>query len=519
MRRCFFRILLFVFFAFFTSSVSAAIPEPTPFVRVHIVNPRLTPVQMEDVCRADCNGNACVKSLCTPDRANLNFGVKQNTSGYSTKGVRISKRNSNGQNTTVVGITPEPAGTHIQGCRGSFGGSCYVWPIWNTGKRAVTFVVKNSDSNNPTNTPTPPPSTPTPYLEIKVVNPQLTPVRMKSICSSRCNSNNCDNSFCDSNKAAKIFDKSPTKNAFDRYGARISKKDMQDKNMVVVEVEASNSDQGKLDKCGSDVTGFCYTWPNWNTGKREVTFKVALSTNPTLTPTATPLPGATNTPTPTRTPTPSVTATPGPSLTPTPTATSGPSQTPTPTVTIAPNAARFRFKIKLADLPLAVDHINAEDVHVTVHDGPTLVQMVNGALLRGGDYYVSGDIMLNIPASKTYTISVKTRTTTGQTFANVNLTQGELRDCSGITLDNNCGELVTVTNADRMLYSGDSDGFDNASGSYNKVDSADLQTLVTYFNQAASSLNQSYGVDFNMDGQVNISDLEILARNYGKMGN
>ncbi|OGK27766.1 hypothetical protein A3C28_03890 [Candidatus Roizmanbacteria bacterium RIFCSPHIGHO2_02_FULL_39_9] len=506
MRKWYFSLLFFLLFAFFASPVSAAIPEPTPFVRVHIVNPQLTPVQMEDVCRADCKGNACIKSLCTPDRANLNFGVKQNTSGYSTKGVRISKRNSNGQNSTVVGITPQPAGTHIQGCRGSFAGSCYVWPNWNTGKRAVTFVVKNTDTSNPTNTPTPPLSTPTPYLEIKVVNPQLTPVRMKSICSSRCNNNNCDNSFCDSNKDAKIFAKSPTKNGFDRYGARISKKNSADKNMVIVEVEASNSNQGKLDKCGSDVSGFCYTWSNWNTGKREITFKVGLSSvTPTLTIT------------PTGTPTPTVTMTPGPSSTPTPSLTAGPSPTTTPSTTPAPDAARFRFKIKLADLPIAVDHINAEDVLIEVLDGPTLVQAVNRALTRGGDYYISGDMMLNIPVSKTYTISVKVKTTTRQTFANVNLIQGELRDCSGVTLDNNCGELVGVTNADRALYSGDSDGFNNESGSYNKIDSADLQVLITYYNQTAST-DASRAVDFNMDGQIDINDFEILAKNYGLQG-
>ncbi|OGK43823.1 hypothetical protein A3B40_01100 [Candidatus Roizmanbacteria bacterium RIFCSPLOWO2_01_FULL_37_16] len=65
---------------------------------------------------------------------------------------------------------------------------------------------------------------------------------------------------------------------------------------------------------------------------------------------------------------------------------------------------------------------------------------------------------------------------------------------------------------------GDSDGFQTQSGSFNKIDSADLQVLSSQFNTQPPPTTGSSS-DFNLDSQVNILDLEILGRSYGISGN
>ena len=96
----------------------------------------------------------------------------------------------------------------------------------------------------------------------------------------------------------------------------------------------------------------------------------------------------------------------------------------------------------------------------------------------------------------------------------VYLTSSQSLDCS-VASDSSCGELISARD-NKQLLSGDSDEFNTASGSYNKVDSADLQILNTYFNQPATG--PAISADFNLDGSVDISDLEILGKNYSSVG-
>ncbi|MBI2641189.1 hypothetical protein HYW87_01170 [Candidatus Roizmanbacteria bacterium] len=106
---------------------------------------------------------------------------------------------------------------------------------------------------------------------------------------------------------------------------------------------------------------------------------------------------------------------------------------------------------------------------------------------------------------------MKAGPTLKRSFANVVLTQGQTFDCLVVS-NTFCGELITLRDS-KLLFSGDADRFNTSSGSYNKVDSADLQVLVSEFNTSGTKRS-----DFNLDGRVNISDLDILGRNYGKQG-
>ena len=153
---------------------------------------------------------------------------------------------------------------------------------------------------------------------------------------------------------------------------------------------------------------------------------------------------------------------------------------------------------------------------VEVKDGSNVVATDNVELVRSGNYFRSAsEVSFNIPQSKAYTVFVKTKRSIGRSFGNVMLSQSQVLDCT-VSTNQNCGELSSQID-NKVLLSGDTDAFNTASGSYNKVDSADLQVLSQYFNQSAVS--QASVADFNLDGAVNISDLEILGKNYGLQGN
>ena len=276
--------------------------------------------------------------------------------------------------------------------------------------------------------------------------------------------------------------------------------------------EVGDSLTWRVRTCDTGTGSFstCLNPGTWSS-TRTFWWKSGTNISPTNTPklTKTPTPGkATKTPTPgkvTKTPTPGkVTKTPTPG---------GATNTPTPTV--GPNATKLKFKVQLPDIVATTTNIPATDVQVELIDGTNLVGVANADLVRNGNYFeTSTDAAFNINQNIPYTVFVKSKISLGRSFAGITLTQSQTLDCT-VASAANCGELITDRDV-KLLFSGDSDGFNTGSGSYNKIDSADLQVLATYFNQAATA--QASTADFNIDSRVDISDLEILGRNYSQQG-
>ena len=202
---------------------------------------------------------------------------------------------------------------------------------------------------------------------------------------------------------------------------------------------------------------------------------------------------------------------PTPTLTPTPTGT----PTPTPTPTGSVGSTKLKFKLVLPDIIPATISIPAADVQVEIQDGTSVIGVANAGLIRSGNYFQTvTEAAFNISRSKTYNVSVKTKISLRRIFNNVTLTGSQTLDCT-VASNPACGELISQKDT-KLLLSGDSDGFIASSGSYNKIDSADLQALASFFNQPATG--QAARTDFNLDSNVNVSDLEILGRNYGGVG-
>ena len=186
---------------------------------------------------------------------------------------------------------------------------------------------------------------------------------------------------------------------------------------------------------------------------------------------------------------------------------------PPPTPTPGLNTANLSFKLQFPNI--ISGEIPASKVQIELRDGANVVDLANINLVRNGSYFQTAfDIFFTIPQNKAYTVLVKTTTGLRRIFTGVNLIKGVTLDCT-LTNNSNCGELITQRDS-KLMFSGDSDGFDTASGSYNKIDSADVQVLSIFFNSAAAG--PAAAADFNLDGQVSIDDLEILGRNYGFIG-
>ena len=198
---------------------------------------------------------------------------------------------------------------------------------------------------------------------------------------------------------------------------------------------------------------------------------------------------------------------------------SGTPQTPIPSATPTPTgsstSAKLKFKIQLPDVLSSTTNIAASEVQIELRDGTSSVGVANVGLTRNGSYFQpTSDGAFNISQNKAYIILIKIKTSLRRTFSGVNLAQSQTLDCT-VTSNVSCGELISARDS-KLLFSGDSDGFTAESGSFNKVDSADLQVLAGFFNQPATG--QASGADFNLDSVVDISDLEILGKNYGLQG-
>ena len=164
---------------------------------------------------------------------------------------------------------------------------------------------------------------------------------------------------------------------------------------------------------------------------------------------------------------------------------------------------------------IASTYIPASDVLVELREGSTAVGIANIDLVKVGDYFqTASEVLFDVFENKSYTVFVKTKVTVGRSFAGVNLTQSQTLDCV-VGEDTACGELISKRDS-KLLLSGDSFGFNTGSGSYNRINSADLQALSAYFNK--SSAESASAVDLNIDGKVNIGDLEVFGKNYGLQG-
>src|SRR3989338_1567855 len=192
-----------------------------------------------------------------------------------------------------------------------------------------------------------------------------------------------------------------------------------------------------------------------------------------------------------------------------------PTLTQTPTPTTSQIIVKLRFKILLPNIFLTVTNIPSSDVKIELRDGTSSVAVANADLVRNGNYFqTASEASFNISQSKAYSVFVKSKISLGRLFNNLMLTQSQTLDCTVVS-NTACGELISQRD-NKPLLSGDSDGFTVNSGSYNKVDSADLYVLATHFNQPATG--QASFADFNLDGAEDISDLEILGKNYGIVG-
>lgn len=177
--------------------------------------------------------------------------------------------------------------------------------------------------------------------------------------------------------------------------------------------------------------------------------------------------------------------------------------------------ATLNFLIRLPDVSPSISIIDSSRFRIEVYDslgGGSIASPVSPVqLVRQGDLFrTSAPLTFNLPTDKPYIVIIKGDAFVKRVFNNVSLRRGVLVDCA--LNAGECGDLASQRDF-KLFFGGDADGFNTLSGSYNRVDSADLSMLASYFNRNTPST-----ADFNMDGKVDIADLEILGRNYTKQG-
>jgi len=191
--------------------------------------------------------------------------------------------------------------------------------------------------------------------------------------------------------------------------------------------------------------------------------------------------------------------------------------TATPYPTAGPNAGDLIFKVKIPDLSPGVNVL--PNVRLQLRDGGNPVEDKNILLQRvqGTDFFMTTTpTSFNVTGRKEYTLLVKQLKTVRRSFS-VTLERGKTTDC---TVNADCGSLGHSELA--PLWAGDSDGFNDGSAgttrsdSYNRIDAADLQKMVVGYK--VSPVPAEPNADFNLDGKIDIFDLGILGKNFGKIG-
>ncbi len=197
-----------------------------------------------------------------------------------------------------------------------------------------------------------------------------------------------------------------------------------------------------------------------------------------------------------------------------------PNATATPFPTAAPDKAGLMFKVKMPDVASTVGTV--PNVKLQVRDGGTIVTEASLILQRvsGTDFFrTASPLSLEIPSPKQYTVFLKQQKSIRRSFT-VTLAKGQTADCAKDAPDATCGSLGTSHLA--PLFSGDSDGFNDGSpgttrsDSYNKVDAGDASRMIEGYKK--NPLPDEPNADFNLDRKIDIFDLAILGKNYGKKG-
>src|SRR3989339_618692 len=245
------------------------------------------------------------------------------------------------------------------------------------------------------------------------------------------------------------------------------------------------------------------------------------------TPTVTRVPTTPPTPTVTRVPTtpPTPTVTRVPTTPPTPTVTRVPTATPynfptaTPIPTGSPTKANLLFKVRMPDIPTSIGSVS--NVRIQVSGNSSIRAMTSLQRITGTDTFKTlTPVELDVVGGIQYTVLIKQLHTIRRAFT-VTLHVGQTIDCAKNVPDNECGSLKDSHLS--PLYGGDSDGFNDGtngtipSGSYNKIDVADLQKIVVGY--MVVPMPSEPNADFNLDGKIDIFDLGILGKNFGRVGN
>src|SRR3989339_1405959 len=233
------------------------------------------------------------------------------------------------------------------------------------------------------------------------------------------------------------------------------------------------------------------------------------------TPTVTRVPTTPPTPTVTRVPT----TPPTPTVTRVPTATPYNFPTANPIPTGSPTKANLLFKVRMPDIPTSIGSVS--NVRIQVSGNSSIRAMTSLQRITGTDTFKTlTPVELDVVGGIQYTVLIKQLHTIRRAFT-VTLHVGQTIDCAKNVPDNECGSLKDSHLS--PLYGGDSDGFNDGtngtipSGSYNKIDVADLQKIVVGY--MVVPMPSEPNADFNLDGKIDIFDLGILGKNFGRVGN
>lgn len=223
----------------------------------------------------------------------------------------------------------------------------------------------------------------------------------------------------------------------------------------------------------------------------------------------------------------------------TPTHTSRSSPTPTPRLPYShihivlrfPDVDPFVSRIQTAQIVFYRQDSNGAWVRL-----PETKSFTNMRRIGKGDYFENEDDVeikirvgpLNKNALKNisharYGMYIKGISTIGRFFTGIVLKETKIKGVSpliqcGITASSvkECGDLVALRD-EKPLFSGDSDGFLDASPSYNRIDLRDLEhTAFMYHKNGGGDTDRAS--DYNGDGVVDDTDIAIIAEYYGLRG-
>jgi hypothetical protein len=177
------------------------------------------------------------------------------------------------------------------------------------------------------------------------------------------------------------------------------------------------------------------------------------------------------------------------------------------------------FKVKMPDVAATVGTV--PNVKLQVRDGGTIVTEASLILQRisGTDFFrTASPLSLEIPTPKQYTVFLKQQKSIRRSFT-VTLAKGRLPTAQRMR-GRNVRQPWHI--ASGTLFSGDSEGSRRIPGttrsdSYNKIDAGDASRMIEGYK--ANPLPPEPNADFNLDRKIDIFDLAILGKNYGKKEN